>query len=324
MRQFLRCGLVFTFSGVLGTGALDLWVADVQEIYPAIMDVARCYQTTVVTTSDSNRLPGAEHIGYDHHHSNIDETGQIAERIVERAIESFEKRRHIPVFIPPYEIEAEVGFSVEYIQKIHGGLEKMAEALRSGEILGIVNLVGCNNPKVVYEKAIVDVAEVLLKHNVLIITNGCASFPLMKLGFCQTTELAYGRVGASLRAFLEPDNLPPVWHVGECIDNARSSAFFAGIAGEFDRAIHEMPYAFTSPEWSNEKGLDASLGFRLMGVNTYHCVEAPIHGSEKVIRFLKEDTRSTLGAVMVVDADPVALGEKMVADLQAKRKALGW
>lgn len=324
MRQFLRCGLVFTFSGVLGTGALDLWVADVQEIYPAIMDVARCYQTTVVTTSDSNRLPGAEHIGYDHHHSNIDETGQIAERIVERAIESFEKRRHIPVFIPPYEIEAEVGFSVEYIQKIHGGLEKMAEALRSGEILGIVNLVGCNNPKVVYEKAIVDVAEVLLKHNVLIITNGCASFPLMKLGFCQTTELAYGRVGASLRAFLEPDNLPPVWHVGECIDNARSSAFFAGIAGEFDRAIHEMPYAFTSPEWSNEKGLDASLGFRLMGVNTYHCVEAPIHGSEKVIRFLKEDTRSTLGAVMVVDADPVALGEKMVADLQSKRKALGW
>ncbi len=324
MRQFLRCGLVFTFSGVLGTGALDLWVADVQEIYPAIMDVARCYQTTVVTTSDSNRLPGAEHIGYDHHHSNIDETGQIAERIVERAIESFEKRRHIPVFIPPYEIEAEVGFSVEYIQKIHGGLEKMAEALRSGEILGIVNLVGCNNPKVVYEKAIVDVAEVLLKHNVLIITNGCASFPLMKLGFCQTTELAYGRVGASLRAFLDPDNLPPVWHVGECIDNARSSAFFAGIAGEFDRAIHEMPYAFTSPEWSNEKGLDASLGFRLMGVNTYHCVEAPIHGSEKVIRFLKEDTRSTLGAVMVVDADPVALGEKMVADLQAKRKALGW
>ncbi|MEA5073802.1 MAG: carbon monoxide dehydrogenase [Eubacterium aggregans] len=309
---------------VLGTGALDLWVADVQEIYPAIMDVARCYQTTVVTTSDSNRLPGAEHIGYDHHHSNIDETGQIAERIVERAIESFEKRRHIPVFIPPYEIEAEVGFSVEYIQKIHGGLEKMAEALRSGEILGIVNLVGCNNPKVVYEKAIVDVAEVLLKHNVLIITNGCASFPLMKLGFCQTTELAYGRVGASLRAFLEPDNLPPVWHVGECIDNARSSAFFAGIAGEFDRAIHEMPYAFTSPEWSNEKGLDASLGFRLMGVNTYHCVEAPIHGSEKVIRFLKEDTRSTLGAVMVVDADPVALGEKMVADLQSKRKALGW
>ncbi|MEG2651836.1 MAG: carbon monoxide dehydrogenase, partial [Eubacterium sp.] len=185
------------------TGALDLWVADVQEIYPAIMDVARCYQTMVVTTNDSNRLPGAEHIGYDHHHSNIDDTQKIAERIIQRAIESYESRRNIPVFIPPYEVEAEVGFSVEYIQKIHGGLDQMAEALRSGEILGIVNMVGCNNPKVVYEKAIVDVAEVLLKHNVLILTNGCASFPLMKLGFCQTNAQAYGRVGQTLRKFLE-------------------------------------------------------------------------------------------------------------------------
>ncbi|SDX54145.1 anaerobic carbon-monoxide dehydrogenase catalytic subunit [Eubacterium barkeri] len=309
---------------VLGTGALDLWVADVQEIYPAIMDVARCYQTTVVTTNDSNRLPGAEHIGYDHHHSNIDDTQKIAERIIQRAIESYESRRNIPVFIPPYEVEAEVGFSVEYIQKIHGGLDQMAEALRSGEILGIVNMVGCNNPKVVYEKAIVDVAEVLLKHNVLILTNGCASFPLMKLGFCQTNAQAYGRVGQTLRRFLEKDDLPPVWHVGECIDNTRSSAFFAGLAASMGKDIHQMPVAFTSPEWSNEKGLDASLGFRLMGVSSYHCVEAPIHGSEKVIRFLKEDTRETLGSVMVVDAEPIALGEKIVADIKEKRAALGW
>ena len=102
---------------MLGTGALDLWVADVQEVYPAIMDVAKCFKTTVVTTHDSARLPGAEHIGYDHHHSNIAETKKIAERIVERAIESFEARKGVPVFIPKYEVEAEVGFSVEYLCK---------------------------------------------------------------------------------------------------------------------------------------------------------------------------------------------------------------
>ena len=108
---------------VLGTGALDLWVADVQEVYPAIMDVAKCFKTTVVTTHDSARLPGAEHIGYDHHHSNIAETKKIAERIVERAIESFEARKGVPVFIPKYEVEAEVGFSVEYLCKKYGSLE---------------------------------------------------------------------------------------------------------------------------------------------------------------------------------------------------------
>ena len=308
---------------VLGTGALDLWVADVQEVYPSIMDVARCYKTTVVTTSDSARLPGAEHIGFDHHHSNVNEIHEIAERIVTRAIESFEARKGTPVFIPPYEVEAEVGFSVEYIHKHYGGFSPIADAIRKGQILGVVNMVGCNNPKIMYEKAVLDVCDVLLKNNVLIITNGCASFPLMKMGYCQTSEFAYSKCGDGLREFLESDNMPPVWHVGECIDNTRSSGIFAGIAGEFKKNLYEMPFAFSSPEWSNEKGIDAALGFRLMGITSYHCIEAPIHGAPKVIKFLKEDTKETLHSSMVVDVNPTSLGEKIVKDMKKKREVLG-
>lgn len=307
---------------VLGTGALDLWVADVQEVYPSIMDVARCFKTTVVTTHDSARLPGAEHIGYDHHHSNINQTKEIAERIVDRAIESFEARKGMPVFIPKYEVEAEVGFSLEYLAKRYGSLKPVADAIREGKILGVVNMVGCNNPKIPYEKAILDVCDVLLKNNVLIITNGCASFPLMKMGYCQTSEFAYSKAGEGLRGFLMPD-MPPVWHVGECIDNTRSSGIFSGIAQEFGKAMHEMPFAFSSPEWSNEKGIDAALGFRLNGISSYHCVEAQIHGSAKVIEYLKESTKRTLHAAMVVDVNPVSLGEKIVADMKEKRKQLG-
>lgn len=306
---------------VLGTGALDLWVADVQDVFPSIMEVAKCFKTTVVTTSDSARLPGAERYEYDHHHSNISETKALAEKIVTRAIESFEERKGIPVYIPPYEVEAEVGFSVEYVHKRFGSMQPLADALRSGKILGIVNMVGCNNPKVLYEKAIVDVADVLLKNNVLILSNGCASFPLMKLGYCNTSAL--NKTGESLREFLTPD-LPPVWHVGECIDNTRSSGIFAGIANVLGKNLYEMPFAFTSPEWGNEKGIDAALGFRLMGINSYHCVEAQIYGSQNVIEFLKDGTKELLGSVMHVDTDPVALGIKIVEDIKAKRKALGW
>lgn len=306
---------------VLGTGALDLWVADVQDVFPSIMEVAKCFKTTVVTTSDSARLPGAERYEYDHHHSNISETKALAEKIVTRAIESFEERKGIPVYIPPYEVEAEVGFSVEYVHKRFGSMQPLADALRSGKILGIVNMVGCNNPKVLYEKAIVDVADVLLKNNVLILSNGCASFPLMKLGYCNTSAL--NKTGESLREFLTPD-LPPVWHVGECIDNTRSSGIFAGIANVLGKNLYEMPFAFTSPEWGNEKGIDAALGFRLMGINSYHCVEAQIYGSQNVIEFLKDGTKELLGSVMHVDTDPVALGIKIVEDIKAKRKSLGW
>ena len=305
---------------VLGTGALDLWIADVQDVFPSIMEVAKCFRTTVVTTSESARLPGAERFEYDHHHSNIGETRALAEKIVLRGIESFKDRQGIPVYIPPYEVDAEVGFSLEYVHKHYGSMKPLYEALKEGKILGIVNMVGCNNPKVVYEKCVIDVANALLRNNILILTNGCASFPLMKMGYCNVSGQEHA--GESLNEFL--GDLPPVWHVGECIDNTKSSGIFAGVAGEAGKPLYEMPFAFTSPEWSNEKGIDAALGFRLMGINSYHCVEAQIHGSKNVIEFLKEGTKGLLGSVMVVNPNPDALGEKIVADIIEKRKALGW
>lgn len=305
---------------VLGTGALDLWIADVQDVFPSIMEVAKCFRTTVVTTSESARLPGAERFEYDHHHSNIGETRELAEKIVLRGIESFKDRQGIPVYIPPYEVDAEVGFSPEYVHKHYGSMKPLYEAVKEGKILGIVNMVGCNNPKVVYEKCGIDVANALLRNNILILTNGCASFPLMKMGYCNVSGQEHA--GESLKEFL--GDLPPVWHVGECIDNTKSSGIFAGVAGEAGKPLYEMPFAFSSPEWSNEKGIDAALGFRLMGINSYHCVEAQIHGSKNVIEFLKEGTKELLGSVMVVDTNPDSLGEKIVADIIEKRKALGW
>ena len=306
---------------VLGTGALDLWVADVQDVFPAIMDVARCTRTTVVTTSDSARLPGAEHYAYDHHHSNIEDTEKLARKIVTRAIESFAARRDVPVSIPPYEVTAEVGFTAEYVKERFHGFAALAQALKSGQIQGIVNLVGCNNPRVVYEKAIIDVTDELLKNNILVFTNGCASFPLLKLGYCNTD--AQKKAGRTLRAFLGSD-LPPVWHMGECIDNTRASTIFAATAQAAGQDIKDMPYAFASPEWSNEKGLDAALAFRLFGISSYHCVEPPAQGSDNVMNFLKHDTQELFGATMHVIVDPKELAKKITADIKKQRKSLGW
>lgn len=303
---------------VLGTGALDLWVADVQDVFPAIMEVAKCFKTVVVTTSDSARLPGAEHYAFDHHHSNLGEIHEIARKIVERGIESFADRRDVPVFIPQYEVEAEVGFSAEFAAKHFGGLNVLADAIREGKILGVVNLVGCSNPRIVYEKAVVEVADILLKNNILIMTNGCASFPLMKLGYC--SEKALSRAGEGLRSFLK--DVPPVWQMGECLDNARASALFNGLSAQLGLPIKDLPFAFVSPEWSNEKGICASLAFRLLGMNSYHCVYAPTQGSENVTEFMSHGTKEILGSEMIVDVDHQALAERIAADLKEKRWAL--
>ncbi|WP_153114772.1 anaerobic carbon-monoxide dehydrogenase catalytic subunit [Rhodocyclus tenuis] len=305
---------------VLGTGAIDLWVADVQDVYPGIMEVAKCFHTRVVTTSDSCRLPGAEHIAFDHQHSNLAEARELARTIVTLGIRQYPLRHAANVFVPRQQMAAEIGFSVENIASAFGGLGKLLEKLRSGQIRGVINLVGCNNPKVLYEKTVSDIADGLLAADILILTNGCASFPLLKLGFCNAE--ARVKAGAGLRSVLDEFALPPALHMGECLDNARASGLFRALADLAGQPIKAMPFAFASPEWSNEKGVGAALGFRLMGISSFHCVPAPIGGSAAVSRFFYEDSEALLGGKMVVELNPQRLVQRIVEDLDRRRQNL--
>jgi carbon-monoxide dehydrogenase catalytic subunit len=307
---------------VVATGALDLWLADIQEVFPGIMDVANCYKTVVVTTNESNRLPGAEHIGYKRDLSDMNKLPELAERIVARAIESFTNRRDVKRHIPPYELEAEVGFGLEYLTEYYGGsVQPIADALKEGKIRGIINLAGCTNTRIVFEKAIVDIVDILLKNNILVFTNGCASFPMAKLGYCSVK--AQDKCGEGLRAFLGSD-MPPAWHFGECIDNAHAVATFATIAGLAGHNIKDLPFAEVTPEWSNEKGVGAALAFRMLGFDSYHCVHAPVQGSQKVQDFLYGGTKELLGSCMNVDPDPKKVAHMILDDFEAARKRLGW
>jgi carbon-monoxide dehydrogenase catalytic subunit len=307
---------------VLATGAVDLWVADLQDIYPGIMDVANCFHTKVVTTNDSARLPGAIFIGFDHRHSNLQEVRTMARQIVSLAIDNMPFRKAANVLIPQARAEAEIGFSIENLGEALGGHAVLAELLQNGVVQGVVNVVGCNNPKVPYEVGVTAVVDVLLRNDILVLTNGCASFPLLKQGYCTADALA--KAGPGLRSALGSRNLPPVLHMGECLDNARASGLFRVLADLCGQPMKTMPFAFSSPEWSNEKGVGAALAFRLLGLDSYHCIAAPVSGSPNVQRFLEDECRETLGGGMVVIQDPAALGERIVGDLLARRKRLGW
>jgi carbon-monoxide dehydrogenase catalytic subunit len=306
---------------VLATGALDLWMADIQEIFPGIMDVANCYKTVVVTTNESNRLPGAEHIGYKRDLSDLDKLPEMAERIVTRAIESFKNRRDVKRHIPEHEVEAEVGFNLETLKARYGSLSTIASALIEGKIKGIINLAGCTNTRIVFEKAIVDIVDILLKNNVLVFTNGCASFPMAKLGYCSSK--GQEKCGDKLLRFLGP-KMPPVWHFGECIDNAHSVSVFREIAKYTGRHLKDLPFAEVTPEWSNEKGVGAALAYRMLGFNSYHCVHAPVQGSKKVEEFLYNGTKELLGSCMNVDPDPAKVAAMILRDFDEARSNVCW
>lgn len=307
---------------VMGTGALDVWVVDVQDVYPSLTQVAECFHTKIITTNDSCHLPGAIHMAFDHQHSNMDQAESMAKQVIRLAIENYPLRKRENVFIPQTTIDAEIGFSVENIGESFNGLDNLLDYLKNGTIKGIVNLVGCSNPKLVYEQAITQVADVLLANDIIVLTNGCASFPLLKLGYCN--QKVHRKLGPGLQKIVDSKKIPPVWHMGECLDNARASALFRGLADKAGQPIKHMPFAFSSPEWSNEKGVCAALSFRLMGVNSYHCIHAPIIGSDKVNNFFTQDTFGLLGSVAVTIKEPLKLGEQIVDDIQKRREQLGW
>lgn len=305
---------------VLGTGAIDAWVVDVQDIFPSIMQVAACFHTAVITTSDSARLPGAIHIGFDHTHSTLGKVEDHARKILDVALAAFRRRRPESVHLPRHGFDAEVGFSVENTLEAFGGANRLLSHLCEGRVRGIVNMVGCNNPKVVYEEATVTLAQILQENDILVLTNGCASFPLLKLGFCRPEALENN--GPASRGVLEAAGLPPVLHMGECLDNARAAGLFRALADAAGQPLKSMPFAFSSPEWSNEKGIGAALAFRLLGIDSYHCIFGSTLGSSAVQRFLEEETRETLGSVAIVERDPKRLALRIVADLDRRRQSI--
>jgi carbon-monoxide dehydrogenase catalytic subunit len=110
--------------------------------------------------------------------------------------------------------------------------------------------------------------------------------------------------------------------MGECIDNARASALFRALSNELRVPIGDLPVAFASPEWSNEKGIGAALSFRLLGIDSYHCVHLPVQGSDRVMNYLFNASADKLGSKIVVETDPLTLARRIIDNMNDKRKKL--
>ena len=50
---------------IIMTGALEAMVVDYQCIMPSVTDVAKCFHTKIISTSDKAKFPGATHMPFD-------------------------------------------------------------------------------------------------------------------------------------------------------------------------------------------------------------------------------------------------------------------
>ncbi|MGQ9695780.1 MAG: anaerobic carbon-monoxide dehydrogenase catalytic subunit [Thermodesulfobacteriota bacterium] len=305
------------------TGAVDAMVVDVQCIMQSLPDVAQCYHTKIITTSPKAKIPGAQHIEFSEHKAM-----ESAKAIVRAAIENFSHRGK-NIDIPEEKKYLVAGFSHETINYLLGGLFRASyrplnDNIINGRIRGIAGVVGCNNPRVKHDEAHVTMVKELIKNDVIVLQTGCSAMACAKAGLL-LPEAAKQYAGAGLAEVCEAVGIPPVLHLGSCVDNSRILMAATAVVkeGGLGDDISDLPAAGAAPEWMSEKAISIGHYFVTSGVFTVFGVTWPTLGSAELTRYLFQDFENMFGGMWAFESDPVQAAKMMIAHIDKKRKALG-
>ena len=304
----------------ISTGAVDAMVVDIQCIMQGIQAAAERYHTKIITTSPKAKITGATHIEFDEHHA-LD----TAKKIIRTAIDNFPNRGR--VYIPNFVDHLVAGFSHEYIAYMQGGMYResfrpLNDNIANGRIRGAAGVVGCNNPRVCQDDPHVYIVKELIKNDVLVVTTGCNAIACAKQGLLTPEVMDYA--GAGLREVCQAIGIPPVLHLGSCVDNTRILTILTQSAteGGLGEDISDLPVAGFAPEWMSEKALAIGTYFVASGVTTWMGVGSPVAGSAEVTKLITEGWRQKVGASYYFEPDHEKAVKEALAHIDAKRKAL--
>ena len=316
-------------ENVVLTGACEAIVVDVQCIFPALGPLSKCFHTKFITTSPIARIPDSDFIEF-----HAESAGENAKAIVKTAIENFKNRRPELVNIPELKTKARVGYSLEAIKKeldgvcnshvdTYGTTKPLIDCVKAGVLRGAVAMVGCNNPKVRPDTAHIELMKKLLKNDIIVILSGCSAQAAAKAGLMDPDAKEY--CGEGLKRVCELVGIPPVLHMGSCVDISRMMLLASDIAKDWGINISQIPLCGCAPEWMSEKAVSIGNYVVATGIDTYLGVDPYTKGSSEVVELLQGEhgVKDWVEARFIVDTDIESLGDKMIAGIEAKRAALG-
>ena len=314
-------------ENVVLTGACEAIVVDVQCIFPALGPLSKCFHTKFVTTSKIAQMPDSEFM-----HFTAETAGENAKAIVKMAIDNFKNRKPELVYIPDMKQKATVGYSVEAIKKTldtvtnsyvdeTGTTKPLVECVKSGVLRGAVAMVGCNNPKIRPDVAHIELMKKLIANDIIIIASGCSAQAAAKAGLMnkEAKELC----GAGLKRVCELADIPPVLHMGSCVDISRMMILAADIAKDSGWNISQVPVVGCAPEWMSEKAVSIGNYVVATGIDTFLGVDPYVCRSTKVDNLLKHGIKDWVEASYTVEKDIEKLVDAMIDRIEEKRAALG-
>jgi carbon-monoxide dehydrogenase catalytic subunit len=305
------------------TGAVDVMLVDVQCIMPALGSLSGCFHTKLITTSPKCKIAGAEHIEF-----HEDKAVQVARQIIKTAIENFTNRKG-KVKIPKVTEHGIAGFTTENTfynlgGRFRGSYRPLNDAVISGRLRGAAGVVGCNNPKQEHDYCHIAMIKELIKNDVLVVSTGCGALAAGKAGLMRP-DAAAKYCGKGLQEICETVGIPPVLHVGSCVDNSRILTILANTVAEggLGEDISDLPVAGAAPEWMSEKAVSIGMYFVASGVFTIIAEPLPILGAPNLTRYLTEEIEKELGGKWAFERDPIKAAQMMIEHIEAKRDALG-
>jgi carbon-monoxide dehydrogenase catalytic subunit len=311
------------------TGAVEAMVVDVQCIMQALVSLAENFHTNIITTSEKVKLKGATHIEFDEHKAMT-----IAKRILKEAIDNYKNRGETQ--IPDSRTDLVPGFSHEYINYMLGGsyrasFRPLNDAIMAGRIRGVAAVVGCNNPRSQHDHLHTYITQELLKQDVLIVETGCGAIACAKLGL-MLGEAGLEQVGPGLREVCEAIGIPPVLHMGSCVDNSRILTVLTQMVeeGGLGDDIHQIPAVGLAPEWMSEKALSIGTYCVASGAYVIFGGSSPVSGmpdrvsdSDLVSKIISEEWEERYGGKLEFIPDPDDMIEATLAHIDKKRAELG-
>jgi len=307
----------------LATGAVDAMIVDVQCVMPALAAAAGNLHTKVIATSPKAKFPGVEYVEF-----NEERALETAKEIVRIAVENFPNREPGQVQIPDASMDLVAGFTTESVFRFLGGryratFRPLNDAVIDGRLRGAVGIVGCNNPNITHDWAHITLTQELLKNDVLIVSTGCAAIADAKCGLLRP-EAAYELAGPGLREICETVGIPPVLHLGACVDNSRILTTLVEIVSEggLGEDLAKLPIAGSAPEWMSEKAVAIGFYFVASGALVHFGTPFPVVGSPNVHKFITEELEELVGGRFVFEPDPTKAAQIILEHLERKRAEL--
>ena len=297
-------------ENVVLTGACEAIVVDVQCIFPALGPLSKCFHTKFIAKTADEK----------------------AKLIVKTAIENFKNRKPELVHIPQLKQKATVGYSVEAIIKCLDGVansqvdemgtvKPLLQCVTSGVLRGAVAMVGCNNPRIRPDLAHIELMKKLIANDIVIIASGCSAQAAAKAGLMD--KRAKDICGDGLKRVCELADIPPVLHMGSCVDISRMMILASELAKCAGTHVSQLPVVGCAPEWMSEKAVSIGNYVIGTGIDTFLGVDPYVSGSSEIAEILTNGTREWVEAAFTVEKDIDKLGDAMIARIEEKRAALG-